>query len=100
MSIGSHRLAQRNPPNFGDSTTGGLRTHVYEPIMLVDMKPRIYIETSIPSYLTSRRRSRDLIAAANQELTQEWWDTRKDDFDLVISEFVSREAAYTALTTY
>lgn len=60
--------------------------------MLVDMKPRIYIETSIPSYLTSRR-SRDLIAAANQELTQEWWDTRKDDFDLVISEFVSREAA-------
>jgi len=68
--------------------------------MLVDMKPRIYIETSIPSYLTSRRRSRDLIAAANQELTQEWWDTRKDDFDLVISEFVSREAAYTALTTY
>jgi predicted nucleic acid-binding protein len=60
--------------------------------MKVDMKPRIYIETSIPSYLTSRR-SRDLIAAANQELTQEWWETRKDDFDLVISEFVSREAA-------
>ena len=56
------------------------------------MKPRIYIETSIPSYLVSRR-SRDLIAAANQELTQEWWETRKDDFDLVISEFVSGEAA-------
>lgn len=55
------------------------------------MKPRIYIETSIPSYLTARR-SRDLIAAANQELTQEWWETRKDDFDLVIPEFVSREA--------
>jgi predicted nucleic acid-binding protein len=56
------------------------------------MKPRVYIETSIPSYLTARR-SRDLIAAANQELTQEWWETRKNDFELAISEFVSREAA-------
>jgi predicted nucleic acid-binding protein len=56
------------------------------------MKPRIYIETSIPSYLTARR-SRDLIATANQELTQEWWETRKGDFYLVISEFVLREAS-------
>lgn len=56
------------------------------------MKPRVYIETSIPSYLTARR-SRDLIATANQELTQEWWETRKDDFYLVISEFVLREAS-------
>lgn len=55
-------------------------------------KPKIYIETSIPSYLVARR-SRDLIAVANQELTQEWWESRKNDFDLVISEFVSREAA-------
>ena len=56
------------------------------------MKPRIYIETSIPSYLTARR-CRDLIATANQELTQEWWGTRRDDFYLVISEFVLREAS-------
>jgi len=33
------------------------------------------------------------VVAANQELTQEWWDARRVDFDLVISEFVSREAA-------
>ena len=39
------------------------------------------------------RRSRDLIATANQELTQEWWETRKKDFYLVISEFVLREAS-------
>ncbi|MGH8476700.1 MAG: type II toxin-antitoxin system VapC family toxin [Methylococcales bacterium] len=56
------------------------------------MKLRVYIETSIPSYLTARR-SRDLIAIANQELTQEWWETRKDEFDFVISEFVLREAS-------
>ena len=56
------------------------------------MKSRVYIETSIPSYLTAKR-SRDLIAIANQELTQEWWETRKDDFYLVISEFVLLEAS-------
>ena len=56
------------------------------------MKSRVYIETSIPSYLTARR-SRDLIAVANQELTQEWWETRRNDFDLVISEIVFREAS-------
>lgn len=34
-----------------------------------------------------------MIATANQELTQEWWETRKDDFYLVISEFVLHEAS-------
>ena len=56
------------------------------------MREKVYIETSIPSYLTARR-SRDLVVAANQELTQEWWDKRRYDFDLVISELVSREAS-------
>ncbi|MGH8498076.1 MAG: type II toxin-antitoxin system VapC family toxin, partial [Methylococcales bacterium] len=35
----------------------------------------------------------DLIATANQELTQEWWETRKDEFDFVVSEFVLSEAS-------
>lgn len=56
------------------------------------MKPKLYLETSIPSYLTAMT-SRDLIVAANQELTREWWDSRRKDFDLVISELVSREVA-------
>lgn len=55
------------------------------------MKPKVYIETSIPSYLTARR-SRDLIMAANQELTQEWWDN-KESFDLYISALVIQEAS-------
>lgn len=54
------------------------------------MKPKVYIETSIPSYLTSWR-SRDLIAAANQEITKEWWDSR-EQFDLYISALVIQEA--------
>jgi hypothetical protein len=35
------------------------------------MKPRIYVETSVISYLTARP-SRDLIMAAHQEITREW----------------------------
>ncbi len=54
------------------------------------MKPKVYIETSIPSYLTAWR-SRDLIMAANQEMTKEWWDNR-EEFDLYISALVIREA--------
>jgi hypothetical protein len=54
------------------------------------MKPKVYIETSIPSYLSAWR-SRDLIVAANQEITKEWWDSR-DQFDLYISALVIQEA--------
>jgi hypothetical protein len=55
------------------------------------MKPKVYIETTIPSYLAARL-SRDLVIAGNQELTHEWWAGRKDDFDLYISQFVLDEA--------
>ena len=54
------------------------------------MKPKVYIETSIPSYLTAWRNP-DLIMAANQEITKEWWESR-DQFDLYLSAFVIQEA--------
>jgi hypothetical protein len=55
------------------------------------VKPRVYIETSILSYLTARP-SRDLVQAAHQQLTIEWW-TRRDRFELVVSEAVLAEAS-------
>lgn len=55
------------------------------------MANSVYIETSIISYLTSRV-SRNLIAAARQQLTQAWWDSRLQ-YELYISEVVSRECA-------
>jgi hypothetical protein len=54
--------------------------------------PKLYLETTIPSYLTARR-SRDLRIVADQETTQEWWDERRTDFDLFISEAVLREVS-------
>ncbi len=56
------------------------------------MKPKVYVETTIVSYLAARL-SRDLIVAAHQELTQEWWDNRRLDFDLFVSQLVVREAS-------
>lgn len=53
-------------------------------------KPKVYVETSVVSYLTAWR-SRDIVVAGNQETTREWWD-RRGDFDLFISEFVIDEA--------
>jgi hypothetical protein len=50
----------------------------------------VYIETSIPSYLTARP-SRDVRAAAWQELTVQWWDTARSRYDLYTSEVVVAE---------
>jgi hypothetical protein len=55
------------------------------------MKPKVYIETTIPSYLAARP-TRDLIVAAHQEITRQWWLERRDRFDLFISQFVVNEA--------
>ena len=52
---------------------------------------KIYIETSIVSYLTARP-SNNLIAAAWQKETIDWWETQKDRFNLYISEVVIEEA--------
>jgi predicted nucleic acid-binding protein len=54
------------------------------------VQPRLYLETTIPSYLVARR-SRDLRLAADQETTQEWWEDRRQNYELFISEFVREE---------
>lgn len=56
------------------------------------MKPKVYIETSVPSYLTARH-SNDIRAMANQNATLEWWENHRNRFDLFISEFVIAEAS-------
>ena len=56
------------------------------------MSNKVYIETSIVSYLTARP-SRDLMAAAAQQATQEWWEQQRHRFALYISPVVLEEAA-------
>jgi predicted nucleic acid-binding protein len=54
-------------------------------------KSTVYIETSIVSYLTARPSS-DLLAAAWQKATTDWWETQRNRFELYISDIVIEEA--------
>lgn len=56
------------------------------------MKPKVYIETTIVSYLTAWP-SRDLVRAAHQQITREWWQGSAASFDLYSSQAVVREAS-------
>ena len=55
------------------------------------MRPTAYIETSVVSYLTARA-SRDVVVAAYQEITREWWRDAAGRFELVASTLVVSEA--------
>jgi hypothetical protein len=50
----------------------------------------LYIETTIPSYITGRL-SRDLIIAGRQALTKLFWDTQRQKYDLFVSQYVMDE---------
>ncbi|MGB5961930.1 MAG: type II toxin-antitoxin system VapC family toxin [Coleofasciculaceae cyanobacterium] len=56
------------------------------------MSETIYIETSIIGYLTARS-SNNLILMANVETTRQWWDDRRSQFTLYISQVVLDEVA-------
>lgn len=51
----------------------------------------VYIETSVVSYLTARPTT-DLLAAACQKITIDWWEEQKSGFDLYTSEITIQEA--------
>ena len=54
------------------------------------MKPSVYIETTIVSYLVAGP-TKDLVQAAHQRVTREWWAER-DRFELFVSAAVVVEA--------
>jgi hypothetical protein len=53
-------------------------------------KQTVYIETTMLSYLTSRP-SRDLLVAAHQQVTIEWWENWLHLFEPFISPLVIEE---------
>jgi len=56
------------------------------------MKKTVYVETSIISYLTARP-PREIIGAARQQLTVDWWEGNRPGFDLYVSSVVEDEAS-------
>jgi hypothetical protein len=52
----------------------------------------IYIESSIIGYLTARP-SRDVIAAARQAITVDWWEKHRHRYDVYVSALVEQEIA-------
>jgi predicted nucleic acid-binding protein len=50
----------------------------------------VYLESTVISYLAARP-SRDLIVAAHQRLTQDWWTSRRRTFELFVSSLVIQE---------
>jgi predicted nucleic acid-binding protein len=53
------------------------------------MKPKVYIETSIPSFYHEVRT--EAVMVARREWTQEWWDTLRHRYALVTSAAVVDE---------
>lgn len=55
-------------------------------------KPTVYLETTIPSFLTARPSS-NLVVAGKQEVTRQWWEIRREKYQLFISQYVLDEAS-------
>jgi hypothetical protein len=54
---------------------------------------RIYVESTIPSYVVARP-ARDLLQAARQQITQDWWELKRDRHELFASQVVLDEIAF------
>lgn len=54
------------------------------------MVPRVYLETTVISYLAARA-SRDIVIRAHQEVTRAWWLKRRKYFEVMVSDVVLEE---------
>jgi predicted nucleic acid-binding protein len=81
MWMSSAELAWREPCGVAET-----------PPEYVFHRPRLYLDTTIPSYLTARV-SRDLDIARYQKITTRWWNSWRTNFDIRISELVWKESS-------
>jgi hypothetical protein len=54
------------------------------------MADRVYVETTVVSYLTARPNG-DVVIAGHQQTTHDWWNTRRGNYELCISQLVLKE---------
>lgn len=54
------------------------------------MPASVYIESSVISYITAKP-SRDIVTAARQTITLDWWQNKRQEFDVYISALVEQE---------
>src|ERR1035437_6914233 len=54
------------------------------------VKPKVYLETTIPSLLTAWP-SRDVLIAGQQQATRDWWKERRHRYELYVSVLVMKE---------
>jgi hypothetical protein len=55
------------------------------------VRPKVYLETTIPSLLTAWP-SRDVSIAGQQQTTRDWWNERRQRYELFVSALVIKEA--------
>lgn len=55
-------------------------------------KPKVYVETTIPSYLTARP-SQEVVTQNRRQSTKAWWQTERTKYDLFTSQVALQEAA-------
>jgi hypothetical protein len=56
-------------------------------------KKSLYIETTIPSYATSRE-NKDILIAARQSITKLFWERDRRQYSLVVSQYVIDECSF------
>lgn len=56
------------------------------------VKPTVYVENSVISYLTARRAQKNVRAAGHQDVTRDWWKNKRQAFELYASAVVVEEA--------
>jgi hypothetical protein len=56
------------------------------------VKPTLYMETSVASYLAARN-SKDPILAGQQASTHRWWKERRRGYEIFVSKLVWQEAS-------
>lgn len=59
---------------------------------MTPMKPTVYVDNTVISYLTAQP-GRDVVTNGRKIVTQDWWPLALNKFELVISDFIEQEAA-------